>query len=69
MKKEIMVYVIDLKHRHLFDIEVEQSHDISNEDFIRLAKIKDYVFTLEQFESIMNDLEPFDFDHCFMRFI
>ena len=67
--KELKVCVIDLEDRDLFGIEVEQSHDISDEDFLKLAQIKNYVYTLEEFQEQMNDCYPIDFEHCFMRFL
>ena len=59
----------EIKENENVDIEIEQSHDISDEDFLRLAQIKDYVYTLKQFEEQMNDCYPIDFEHCFMRFL
>ena len=67
--KELKVCVIDLEDRKLFDIEIEQSHDISDEDFLRLAQMYNNVFTLKEFESQMNDLYFLDFNNCFMRFL
>lgn len=66
MKKEIKIYLIDIFK--MSDEDIKRYDEYTDEEFIRIAKEQNNVFTLKMFEHNLNN-ELINTENYFFRFI